>query len=149
MSIFDGEPRLFLTEKGATIKFVGGQPIMDAGLENYVLLALFTKPGWWGNALFDDPNEELGSDFEEANLLPITSANFAKVEEAGKRALASMENTNLAESIEVETTNPSGYIRQTSIKITQPGGTIRELLVIKNGLNWLFQAGDPAHLKVA
>lgn len=148
MNRFQGDPRLILTANGSTIKFIGGQPVMDGGWENYVLIALLTRPGWCGNALFDDPSQKIGSDFEEANELPITVDNNDKVRVAAKLALANMETDSLVSRVEVEVTNPVGFARQTRILIIAPGGDVQELLIIKNGLNWLVQARDPAHKKV-
>lgn len=148
MNRFQGDPRLILTADGSTLKFKGGQPVMDGGWENYVLIALLTRPGWCGNTLFDDPSQQIGSDFEEANELPITIENNDKVREAAKRALANMETDSLVSRIEIEVTNPFGYARQTRILITSPGGDVEELFIVKNGLNWLAQATDPAYKRI-
>ena len=148
MNRYQGDPRLVLTPNGSTLSFKGGQPVMDGGFENAVLISLFTRPGWVGNVLFDDPSQKIGSDFEEANELPITLQNNDKVREAAKRALANMETDNLVEKIDIEVSNPSGHIRQTTILITAPGGSIQELSVLKNGLNWLIQANDPAYKRI-
>lgn len=145
---FQGDPRIILTPDGSTLKFKGGQPVMDAGLENYVLIALFTHPGWCGNVLFDNPSQKIGSDFEETNELPITISNNEIVREAAIRALGNMQTDGLAESVVVEVTNPFGSARQTKILITPPGGNVRELLLTKNGLNWLAQANDPAYKRI-
>ena len=45
MDNFQGEPKIFVDKNGAFTKYKGGQPIMDAGLENTVLISLGTKPG--------------------------------------------------------------------------------------------------------
>ena len=148
MTGFQGDPAMFLTDKGATLIFKGGQPVMDAGWENYVLISLFTRPGWAGNVLFDNPAQQIGSDFEEVNELPITVDSFVRVEESAKRALAQMEEDGFAELIQVTSSNPSGRRRDTRILIKPPGESIQELLLIKNGLNWLAQINSPAHLKV-
>ena len=145
MNRTQGDPRLFLTERGATIKFIGGQPVMDGGWENYVLISLFTRPGWVGNVLFDKPSQRIGSDFEETAEQAITIDSLADLEESGKRALADMIADGLAEKVEVIASNPSGDIRNVRILITPPGKDVEELLLTKHGLNWLVQANDPAH----
>jgi hypothetical protein len=38
--VFQGDPRLFLDKNGAYIAFSGGQPVMDRGFENVVLILL-------------------------------------------------------------------------------------------------------------
>jgi hypothetical protein len=148
MSRFQGDPRLIITPDGSTLRFKGGQPVMDGGFENAVLISLFTRPGWVGNALFDDPAQRIGSDYEEANELPITIENNDRVREAAKRALANFETDNLVERIDIEVTNPFGHARETTILITAPGGSVQELSILKNGLNWLVQANDPAHKRL-
>lgn len=121
---------------------------MDGGWENYALIALFTRRGWVGNVLFDDPDQKIGSDFEVLHEEAITLRNLNDIEEAAKRALGNMEKNGLASSVLVETVNRSAQIRETRIRITAPGGEEGELLITNNGLNWLIQATDPAHLKV-
>lgn len=148
MNRFQGDPRVFLTANGATLIFKGGQPIMDGGWENYVLIALFTRPGWCGNVLFDDPAQKIGSDFEEANQSPITARSDNDVREAAKRALANMESAGLASRVDVDVTNPSGRQRRTRVRVTSPDGRTGELLITKHGLNWIIQATDPAYLKI-
>ena len=46
---FDGDPKLILTQNGATLQYLGGQPVLDRGVENQATIALFTAPGWCGN----------------------------------------------------------------------------------------------------
>jgi phage gp46-like protein len=149
MDRFQGDPRLILTANGATLRFKGGQPVMDRGWENYVLIALFTRRGWCGNVLFDNPSQKIGSDFEEAHEQAITLAALNDIREAAKRALADMESDGLASRVEVETTNPSGAIIETRITVVSPSNEAGQLLITKNGLNWLAQAVDPAYLRVA
>ena len=45
---FQGDPRLVLTEEGSEIIWKGGQPVLDQGVENVVLIDLFTN----GSQLF-------------------------------------------------------------------------------------------------
>lgn len=145
MTKTQGDPRLFLTENGSTVKFIGGQPIMDGGWENYTLIALFTLPGWCGNVLFDKPSQKIGSDFEEIAARAITINSLNNLEESGKRALADMIADGLAEKVEVIASNPSGDIKLVRILVTPPGKDVEELLLTKHGLNWLVQANDPAY----
>jgi phage gp46-like protein len=146
-TLFQGDPRVFITNNGANMEFRGGQPVMDQGLENYAILQLFTKSGWHGNTLFRDPNQKIGSDFEEANKAPITVSSLNDVRDAAEKALQAMITTGLASEIIVDTTNPSGSIRETTILIRPVGADAFELLVSKNGANWIAQIRDPAHLK--
>ena len=71
---YQGDPKIILTENGATLKFVGGQPVMDRGLENFALISLLTKTGWAGNFFIRAEADKIGSDFEEAALNTRTEA---------------------------------------------------------------------------
>lgn len=146
-TIFQGDPRVFITNNGANMDFRGGQPVMDQGLENYAILQLFTKLDWIGNTLFRNPNHHIGSDYEEANLEPITVSSLNDIRDAAEKALQVMIDTGLASEIIVDTSNPSGNIRETTILIRPVGADAFELLVSKNGDNWIAQIKDPAHLK--
>jgi hypothetical protein len=139
--IYQGDPRLFLTADGSKLNFVGGQPTMDRGLENLVLISLFTAPDWPGNDLFNDVNQRIGSDFEEIANQPITIQSLNAIQNAAERALQSP----VFGTVTVEVNNPSGYRIDISILIEPPGFDARELLVTKNGINWTSQANDPAH----
>ena len=148
MSRFQGDPRLILTANGSTIRFVGGQPIMDAGVENYILISLFTLPGWCGNFLMQTPEQRVGSDFEIEAAKPITKKSQNDVKEAAERALADGVSSGLFASVSVEVTNPTGLMRYVRIIVASPGGELTDILLIQNGLNWLAQATDPAYKKI-
>jgi len=145
---FQGDPRIILTEDGSTLRFKGGQPVMDGGLENVPLILLFTAEGWAGNDLFDDPNQKIGSDFEEVASRAITISSLNDTREAAERALAPMIASNLASKIDVTVTNPSSRNLKMTVLITPPGGNVRELLLTRHGTNWLVQANDPAHKRL-
>jgi len=138
---------MILTANGSTIRFYGGQPVMDAGVENYILICLFTLVGWCGNFLMEKPEQRVGSDFETEAAKPITKRSQNDVKEAAERALADGVSSGLFSSVSVEVTNPSGLMRYVRIVVSSPGGET-ELLLIQNGLNWLAQATDPAYKKI-
>lgn len=146
-TIFQGDPRIFITANGANMDFRGGQPVMDQGLENAAIISLFTKSGWVGNALFRDPAQHIGSDYEEAAKATITLTSLNDISDAAEKALQWMVDGGLASEIIVDVTNPSSSIIDTTILIKPVGADASELLVSKNGLNWVAQIKDPAHLK--
>ena len=143
--IYQGDPALFMNENGSEMIFTGGQPIMDPGLENAVKISLFTRQGWAGNVLFGSENEKIGSDFEEENQTPITLQSLADREDAAQKALAWMVSSGLVSSITIEITNPGGMLLNYLISIFPPGRDVFELLLQRNGLNWVEQAKNPAH----
>ena len=140
---FQGDPAVKITENGARMKFIGGQPVMDQGLENAVQISLFTKKGWWGNFLLGE-NEKIGSNFESIRVV-VDIQTINDYRDDAVLALKWMTDVGLASKIDVTVTNP--YINQiwTKIIITPPGQDAMELLFIKNGLNWILQAQNPAH----
>lgn len=140
-SIYQGDPRLFLDENGSFLEFKGGQPVMDQGLENLALISLFTRRGWAGNVLFQDQSQQIGSDFEATAEQPITIQTINDVTDAAEKALESDAFGNVTISVE----NPSGYKTDVKVTIEHPGQDIQELLISKNGLNWVAQKLFPAY----
>lgn len=133
-----GDPRLVLGPDGSRLQFDGGQPVMDRGLENMALIALFTAPGWCGNTLLTDP---IGSDFESAANQPITRTSINQVRNAAERALDYSEFGDVA----VTVTNPNGYRLNVEILFRRTGGTLS--LLRDNGF-WFWQTTDPAYRKI-
>jgi len=141
---FTGDPAVKITEHGARMKFVGGQPVMDQGIENAVQISLFTKKGWWGNFLLKE-NEKIGiTDFNTIRVV-VDIQTINDYRDDAEKALKWMTETGLASKIDVVVTNPYTNQIWTKILITPPGQDVMELLFIKNGLNWILQAQNPAH----
>ena len=119
--IFQGDPRLFLTEDGASLTFLSGQPAMDVnGYINTALISLFTRRGWCGNAIFEDVNQHIGSDFMAEVEKPITSKSLPNIKQIAEQVLKS----ELYKRAEVEVVNPVGYRLDVSILlyITETAG---------------------------
>lgn len=144
MDIYSGDPYLTLDENGSRLHYVGGQPVMDQGLENQVLIALFTTPDWAGNSLLADPNQQIGSDFIKATQQPITLQSLTDVEQAAVRALQSPAFGRVT----VTATNPESDIIRVEILIEPPGQDSQTIILTRNGLNWQAQAFNPAHERV-
>lgn len=145
MNNFDGDPKLILTENGAELVYQDGQPVMDQGLENNVLIALFTEPDWTGNVLLAD-DQKIGSDFESQARGTLTISKLADIENSASRALAS-DVQKITENI-AEVNNPTGNQLDILLRLAPPGEDVNLLLTSKNGLNWRSQALDPANKKV-
>ena len=142
---FQGDPAVTITEDGAKMKFINGQPVMDQGLENAVLISLFTKKGYWGNALITEESKKIGSDVEVTALEPIVSIqSINNMTDAIDKALSWMTDTKLSQENEITVTNPTSNNLKATIKITPPGRDSQTLLFLKNGLNWIAQAQNPA-----
>jgi phage gp46-like protein len=142
---FQGDPRLILDENGSTIKVTGGQPIMDQGLENVPIIRLFTAPGWWGNFLFRNNSQQIGSDFEEVAREAATIEGLNRTESAAKVALAPMIDDGLAKDTIVKAKNPSGNRLDMGVLIQPPGRDFLALLATRHGSNWIAQKQYPAN----
>ncbi|MCK5644064.1 MAG: hypothetical protein KAJ19_24915, partial [Gammaproteobacteria bacterium] len=141
---FQGDPYLYITENGSTIKVVGGQPIMDTGIENHIMISLFTRPGWWGNVLTDKKDEKIGSNFEEEASKAVTLTSLNRVRQAALSAL----DSPLFGSVDVEVNNPSFSTLKVVITVHPPTDDAKQLTLIKNGINWILQTKEPTYLKV-
>jgi len=139
---FQGDPAVKLTKAGARMKFRGGQPEMDQGLHNTTQISLFTKPGWWGNILEKDPNKKIGSRFQDLRVVDVKTIN--DVQDEADAALKWMKEVGLASKIEISVINPYTNHIYTTIKIYPFGQDAEELLFLSNGLNWIYQAENPA-----
>ena len=147
MDIYQGDPALFLDENGSELIFKGGQPILDQGLENAAKISLFTE-GWFGNVLFDEESQRVGSNFESENRKPITATNLQSREQSAIDALQWLIDDGIASNVEVEASNENGVKVDYIIRIFPVGRDVQELRVSENGLNWIAQFFNPAHGRV-
>lgn len=146
--IYQGDPALFLGSNGAYMKFKGGQPIMDGGLENAVKISLFTNKGWVGNILFTDPNKHVGSDFLKTTSKSLTLQTLIDIENAALKSLQWMLDSGIVSEISVDIQNPTGNILNVTILIKPTGSDIQTFLVQKNSENWVIQKLNPAHGRI-
>ncbi|MCP4745029.1 MAG: hypothetical protein GY874_02655 [Desulfobacteraceae bacterium] len=109
-----GDPKLTLTADGADLTFIGGQPVMERGLVNLVLISLFTRRTWCGNALTDDPAQKIGSDFEQAVDQPITLSALNEIRDAAQKAIMANEEVKSAEA---RVTNPESHFIRVELLI--------------------------------
>jgi hypothetical protein len=144
MSTFQGDPAIKMTIDGATLVFCGGQPVMDRGLRNQALIALFTDQGWPGNYLEDAPENQISSEFERLARGAITLKRLVLIEQAAERALQS----DIFGTVTATATNPESWRIDVEIVIEPPGGEPETILLTTNGQNWLNQAADPAYRRL-
>jgi len=145
---FQGDPAIKITSDGASMTFIGGQPVMDQGLNNAVLISLFTKPGWWGNTLFRKDTEKIGSEYQKTRTI-IDVSTITDVEQSANDALQWMNNLSLVSNIDITAINPYGDQIVTSINIFPPGQDSQEFVFTQNGLAWIGQTFYPAHERLA
>jgi len=145
---YEGDPKMILTENGSDIPFKGGQPTMDRGLENAVMISFFTRPGWWGNKLMRKPEQKIGSNVEEQAQKPINLDAINDMRSAMDRAVEWMTNTRVASEIENRVSNPrNNNLRAVSL-IKPPDRDVQLILLNKYGDNWINQKIDPAYLRL-
>jgi hypothetical protein len=140
---FQGDPKIYLTENGASIKCIGGQPIMDQGIENQAMLSLFGGYGWWANSLIDDQNRHLDSDFEQVASGSITLQKLNDIKQSAERNL----KNPVFGKIEAIVSNPVSTNITIDINIAPPGSDIKVLRLSRNNQNWKNQADDPAYMR--
>jgi len=146
--LYQGDPRLVLGNDGVDLPFRGGQPIMDQGWENAVLISLFTREGFYGNIFAETDSQRIGARFEDELEKPLTVAQITKIQDAGQKALQWLIDDGYASRIIVQPTNPTSYRVEVFVLIEPQGQDIQILLLKKNGLNWIAQKLDPAHSRI-
>jgi len=130
MNRFEGDPKLYFTDNGADLRYEGGQPVMEQGLENQALISLFTRQGWCGN-VFLSPENRAGSDYEETCAGSITRTKLADIEDAAVRAMTS----KAFPQVDAQARNPkSDHLR---VEITVKGGGV--LSLSREGALWQNQ----------
>jgi phage gp46-like protein len=145
---FDGDPKITIDENGSDMTFINGQPVMDAGLENAAMISLFTRKGWFGNDLFRDPNQKIGSDFELSTEQPITISALNDIRDAAEKSLQWMIDAQVASRVIASASNPSVNNLEVKVLIEPIGKDVMILVLTRKSLNWVYQKIDPAYLKV-
>jgi phage gp46-like protein len=128
----DGDPKLFETGIGADLSIIGGQPVMDDGLENAVYLSLFTPPGWWGNILSTSESYRYESRIPELFRRTLTNQVRIDAEKYATDALAWMGIERIADKITPTAVILSVGVLGLAIKIDQPSRS----LTLRYQLNW-------------
>ena len=146
---FEGDPRLILGPDGSTIEYKGGQPVMDQGLENQLLIDLFTLDQdqttgaeWWGNLTFPDPLEQIGSSYvRDVINEPLTLNGLANIEQSAGKALTDP----IYGEITSDVTNPESTRINNIVRVSSPGNDVEILATTTNSVNWKAQANEPAY----
>lgn len=148
-SIFQGDPKITVDGDGADLHFTGGQCVMDQGLENASFISISTTEDWFGNVLFQDPEQQINeSKYLTALNNSITRSTLNDARAGAEKDLQWEINSGLASEINVDVSNNVGYNVQSIIQIIPPGRDTEELQATKNGNNWIFQKLNPAHERV-
>ena len=135
-----GDIKLFILPGGVEVQYVGGQPIMDSGLENAVLIYLFTERGWALNKI-RPINEQIGSDFLAECRKPITISQIRRIEIAAESALKSFGAVGGAIR-DLSAKMVSGNQIFLSFVVDPPGSNPTEIELSGFGANWRMQAQE-------
>lgn len=135
---FSGQPRLSLTASGADLTYIAGQPVMDQGMENPIMISLFTRRGWAGN-VFLPRARQIGSDYEKTSEGAITLQKLADIENAAELALKS----DLFGTVRAEAANPTADSLVVDVHI----GSGAALSLTRERALWTAQISDPASRK--
>ena len=143
--IYSGDPRIVLTADGADFDYIGGQPVMDQGVENLALISLLTSDidpvsglPWCGN-IFLPVAQQLGSDYQRLAQGPQTLKTLRLVEDSAVRAL----DDPAFGSVSAAATNPtSSYVE--CVIHAAPGA----LNIGGNESAWDAQANFPASWRI-
>lgn len=141
-----GDPKIAMLDDGADLVFLGGQPVMDSGLENAVLISLFSGAEWFGNA-FAQPSARIESRFYPLTLKAITLSRLAELERAVKADLSSLVAQGVIAEPAVRVSNPSGERLVVAITISPPGAETETILLSRYGANWSAQTTNPANTR--
>lgn len=143
MNRFQGDPKIYLTHDGATGIWTGGQPEMTQSIVQEMLLRLYTKSGWHGNAFTNNKLKKLGSRFEEECTKQIDSQTPNRVIFAAQEALAPMTDANyLRATFDIVVSNPTGREIKTVIQAFSPVIGNAELGLIKYAETWQATAKE-------
>lgn len=152
IDIYEGDPKLILGPDGSRFEYKGGQPVMDQGVENSISIDLGTKSkgqdshqnGWAGNFLIRDPEQRIGTDYQETvENQPITLAGFAIVEQSAVRALRG----RIYGTVTARASNPSTDKVLNQILVEAPAGAFEFRTETFSQL-WQFQAIYPANERI-
>ncbi len=140
---FEGDPKIIVTPDGWTVQYIGGQPVMDQGLENVATISLLTKENWVGN-IFLTEKQKIGSSVRRISAGSINILKLNDIRQAAEKAL----DIAVFGNVEAEVLNPvSSYIKL-NILIQPPGRDIEKLTLERNGQNWINQALNPAYRRL-
>ena len=133
-----GDVKIFMLPGGIEIIYEGGQPIMDSGLENMILILLFTERGWPMNKLLPI-SEQIGSDYLAECRKPINIGQIRKIEIAAGAALAPIENNGVGKISDLSVRMISGSQIFLSFIVNPPGANPEQIQLSGFGNNWQMQ----------
>lgn len=149
---FEGQPYLVLTEQGAEIYWRAGQPVMDGGIENDIMMSIGcdSAGSFCGNPLLGKTQSTvLKSRFAAARLQPITETYASTCIQAIEYDLSWMKANGIVSRFDVNAAEDISGKLYFVIKVFSPSNEVAALLALtKNGENWRIQKTDPANRRL-
>jgi len=133
-----GDPKIYMLPNGIEIRYQGGQPIMDGGLENMVLILLFTEKGWPMNKVLH-LSEQIVSDYLSECRKPITITQIRNIEVSAEDALKPIENNGIGTITGLSVRMSSGNIVNLTFIVNPPSGNTQVFNISGFGRNWELQ----------
>jgi phage gp46-like protein len=144
MSILrQGDIYIYLTEDGAEISVINGEPVMDGGFESAVLISLFANENkdHWMNEYMSEDEKMKGNFYSFIKNTAKTLTTMRKAEELAKLDLQWFIDIKAADDIQVTINSESPIRINMEINILADGNTIFNRTY---GVNWIYMMTDPA-----
>lgn len=117
---YQGDPKIFVDEDGATISIKNGHTKMERGLANCVLIPLLTEEEPKHiNALFDNDYEKIKPHYQRFIGNPITVTNLQDRARAAKADLKFLKDHKLANDVSTKIENPRGIETKLTVTIDE------------------------------
>lgn len=133
-----GDVKIFLLPSGHEIIYQSGQPVMDSGLENSVIIYLFTEKGWALNKILP-VEKQIGSGFLEACRQPITIDQIREIEIEAEAALSPFDTLGFGKVIDLSVRMKTGSQIFLTLDIEKPGGDQESFELSGYAENWRMQ----------
>ena len=136
-----GDVKIFILPGGIEIVYSGGQPVMDSGLENMVLIYLFTENGWPMNKILP-LSQHIGSDFLTETRKPINITQLRKIEIAANEALKPIEANKIGTISDLSVKMITGSQIFLRFAVNPPGVNAIQIELSGYGNNWKMQRDE-------
>jgi len=133
-----GDAKIYLLPSGHEIIYTSGQPEMDSGLANSIIIYLFTEKGWALNNILPE-DQQIGSGFLEACRQPITIDQIREIEIEAEAALAPVDNLGYGKIVDLSVRMKTGHQIYLTFSIDPPGGDRASFELSGYAENWRLQ----------
>ena len=122
---YQGDPKITISPySDGGINYEFGQPVMDTGLENAIIISLGTLPGWWGNLLMKKESQKIGSEYDNLTHDVLNSNQIKKIEDNAESTINWMKSVGIIEKAESVINNPEADRIENTIIVKKPGGIV-------------------------